>query len=511
MSENYSAATLYIILLVFLLIMQLIAGAYLSIRTGKLRELLSFRLHDRLLKRLYRTEWMAINKYHNGDIQTRLVSDVGNIVEGWTATLPGIIAMAIQLVVAFFTLWYYDATLAIFAFMLGPITLFLSWLIGRKLKRMQHEIQSAESSYRSFLLENVRHMLIIKTFQYENSSMQQMENLQQHKLNWVVKRNFFNAMTNLSIGFGYQAGFFLAFVLGAYKIARGATSFGTFTAFLQLVGHIQGPLQGLSRSLPMIIATLASVERLKEFDALQSEPGSEQYAQPIKELASINFEGVSYAYETNVPILQEISFSVKPGEIIAIVGTSGEGKTTLLRLLLALLQPREGRAFVRTSSAEELAISAATRSYFSYVPQGNTLFSGTVLDNIRIGNPDATEDAVIEAARHACAWEFITKLPLGLHTVIGDNGVGLSEGQAQRIAIARALLRPAPILLLDEATSALDLDTEVEVLERIKRLAPQKTCIAITHRLSVIDICNRVYRVRDHKLVEIENGSSTGV
>jgi ATP-binding cassette subfamily B protein len=502
-AKNYAQALAYAGFFALLLILQMLLGAYLSLKTAKTKETMSYRLQKRFLERLYRTEWIALNKYHNGDIQTRLTSDVTNIVDGWTSTLPNIISLSVQLIAAFFTLWYYDPSLAVYAFLLGPISITISWFVGRKLKKMQHQIQDAESRYRSFLTETVRNILIVKTFEHEQDSMKQVHDLQQGKLHWIMKRNRFNAATGLIIGFGYRIGFFLAFGMGAYKLSRGTTSFGTFTAFLQLVGQIQGPLEGLSRTLPLIVTTLASAERLIEFEVLEAE--SEKTASPRsrEEITSINFEDVSFSYEETNPILQNISFSVKPGEIVAIVGTSGEGKTTFLRLLLALLQPEEGNIYIRGSDYQDKVISSDTRSYFSYVPQGNTLFSGTVADNINIGRPSATEAELIAAAQTACAWDFIQSLPHGLQTIIGENGIGLSEGQAQRIAIARALLRDAPILLLDEATSALDLDTEWAVLESIKKMAPQKTCIAITHRLSVIDICDHIYRISEGKFVEL--------
>jgi ABC-type bacteriocin/lantibiotic exporter with double-glycine peptidase domain len=368
---------------------------------------------------------------------------------------------------------------------------------------MQHQIQAAESRYRSFLLESVHNMLIVKTFEHEQESLKQMEHHQHNKLHWVVKQQLVTIRTSLIMGLGYRIGFFLAFAIGAFKLSAGTTTFGTFTAFLQLVGQIQGPMEGLSRSLPNVIATLASAERLMEFEALHSEAEKTTKTVSNETMTSLNLEHVNFSYEEHMPILSDISLSIKQGEIIAFVGTTGEGKTTFLRLLLALLQPKEGEVYLYDSEHRKKNVSSDTRSYFSYVPQGNTLFSGTIAENLRIGRPTATDDELIAAVQNACAWEFIHKLPHGLQTIIGESGHGLSEGQSQRIAIARALLRPSPILLLDEATSALDLNTEWEVLQSIKKMAPQKTCIAITHRLSVIDICDRVYQLSEGKLIEL--------
>ncbi|WP_281884310.1 ABC transporter ATP-binding protein [Paenibacillus sp. YYML68] len=503
-AQSFKAAMLYVLIFAILLIMQLSLGAYLSYKGGMLKETMTHELQKSFMERLYRIEWFTLNKYHNGDIQTRLTSDVTNVVDGWVSTLPMIISLAVQLVTAFLTLWYYDPSLALYAFFLGPVSIALSWFIGRRLKKMQHQIQKAESGYRSVLLENVRHLMTVKTFEYERYSMQQVKEAQRLKLFWVAKRNLFNMTTNLIIGIGYRIGFFLAFVFGAFKLSTGTTTFGTFTAFLQLVGQIQGPMEGLARSLPHVITTITSAERLIEFEQLELEAEkSGNSFSGIDQLPALTFERVSYAYDEQKPILTDIDLTVKPGETIAIIGSSGEGKTTLLRLMLALLAPKSGQMAIVEANGNKTPITSDTRSCFSYVPQGNTLFSGTIADNIRIGHPSATEEQIVVAARSACAWDFIEKLPDGLQTVVGESGAGLSEGQAQRIAIARALVREAPILLLDEATSALDLDTEWDVLHSIKRMSPHKTCIAITHRMSVIDICDRIFRIQDGLLMEL--------
>jgi ATP-binding cassette subfamily B protein len=505
LAKGFADAVVPIVVFAALLLMQLFLGAYLTLSTGKLKETMSYTLHKQFIERLYKTEWSSLHKYHNGDIQTRLTSDVNNVVELWTSTVPMMISLFVQLVMAFATLWFYDPTLAMFAFILGPISIVISWFIGRKLKSMQHQIQGAESRYRSFLLESVHNILIVKSFEHEQHNLNQMGQYQQSKLGWVLKRNMFTVKTALVMGLGYRLGFFLSFVMGAFKLSAGTTTFGTFTAFLQLVGQIQGPIEGLSRSLPLIMTTFASAERLMEFETLHTEANKTSKVEASNEkITSLSFENISFSYEENKPILSDISLNIKAGEIIAVVGTTGEGKTTLLRLLLALLKPGEGELFVTDSHNHKRIVSSDTRSYFSYVPQGNTLFSGTIADNIRVGRPSATDNELIYTAQQACAWDFIQKLPQGLETIIGANGQGLSEGQCQRIAIARALLRQSPILLLDEATSALDLNTEWAVLQRIKETSPQRTCIAITHRLSVIDICDRVYELSEGRLVEMK-------
>lgn len=501
--KGFSEASFFIVLFAFIMFAQIFLGAYLSLNITKFKELLSYKMQKQFLNKFFNTEWQTIHKYHNGDIQTRLTSDVNSIVEVWANTFPSLVSLFVQLITAFVTLWYFDSTLALFAFLLGPITVLVSWFIGRKLKKYQHHIQTAESQYRAYLTENVHHSLVIKTFEYENKSMENIVQLQKNKYFWVLKRQMYALTTNISMGIGYRIGFFLAFGIGAFKLSMGTTSFGTFTAFIQLVGQIQGPMEGMSRSLPIIVSAAASVERLREIELLALEVKKTNKVKQM-EVKYLTLDNIRFSYEENSPILNGVTLKVNAGEIIAIVGTSGEGKTTLLRLLLNLLQPQEGTLSIYDTNKQEHILSSSTRSYFSYVPQGNTLLSGTIADNIKIGRPTATEDDIIEVAKQACAWDFIKRLPNGLNTRIGEGGSGLSEGQSQRIAIARALLRPSPILLLDEATSALDINTEWDVINSLKQMSPLKTCIAITHRLSVADICDRIFELKDGHLIELE-------
>lgn len=498
---HVSRAALFAAGLAAIFAIQLIFTALMSLKSVRLKETMNNDLQRSFMDRLYKSDWGAANKYHSGDIMTRLTSDVANITNGWVTIFPSIIAFIVQLITAFFTLFYLDRNLAMFAFLLAPVSIIISWFIGRKLKRMQHQIQAAESRYRSFLHECAQNLMIIKTFENETESSQKVRHHQQDRLFWVLKRNRFNVATHLTMGVGYRFGFFLAFVWGAYRLSLGATSFGTFTAFLQLVGQIQGPIDGLSRTLPGIIATTASVERLMEFEKLELEAEKTDLP-PIMTISALCMDHVAFYYEESRPVLIDADLRIESGNLVALVGTSGEGKTTLIRLLLALIKPQSGSVYVIRQDGEKITLSANSRGYFSYVPQGNTLFSGTISDNLRIGSPTATDEELDAAIDAACARSFIEALPQGIDTVIGERGTGLSEGQAQRLSIARALLRPTPVLLLDEATSALDMDTEWAVLQNIKNLQPPRTCIAITHRLSVFELCDHVYRLSNGRLYE---------
>lgn len=294
-------------------------------------------------------------------------------------------------------------------------------------------------------------------------------------------------------------GYLLAFGWGAVRLAQKAISYGTLTAFLQLVGQVQSPFIGLAYTLPRIIATAASVERIMELEDLEMEKPVEKL--PDRFSVEVILDEVDFSYNKEELVLEKASFDLKPGETLALIGPSGEGKTTIIRLILALLKPNRGQLFFRDDMGIDYPVNAATRDWIAYVPQGNTLFSGTIAENLKCGNPIASDDELKEAAIKACAWEFIQKLPDGLNTVLGEHGLGLSEGQAQRISIARAILRNAPVLILDEATSALDMDLEMRVLEGIKNLKPARACLVITHRLSALQMCSRVLKLKDGKII----------
>ncbi|WP_379137805.1 ABC transporter ATP-binding protein [Paenibacillus sp. sgz500958] len=501
-ATNFGESAVYLAAFALILILQLVLSSLVSLRIVRLREALNNQLQQDFMARLYRTEWGTASKYHSGDLLTHLTSDVYSISEGLVITLPNIIALIAQFGVAFITLLYYDSTLAFLAFLLGPISVVASWFIGRRLKSLQHHIQRAEGRYRSLLHESVQNLMIVKTFEYEEQSLKQIQSSQQNRLFWILKRNRFNVAADLTMGIGYRMGFFLAFLWGAYRISTGAASFGMFTAFLQLVGQIQGPLEGLARMFPVLIGLVASSERLMAFQKLESEVRQTRHSLKDTGTAGLQLNHVAYSYEAGKPVLTDVSLDILPGKLVALIGTSGEGKTTMLRILLALLKPDRGSVTLESSEEGSIHLSADTRAYFSYVPQGNTLFSGSIADNLRIGYPEASEAEIADALQAACASNFVEELPQGVNTIIGEHGAGLSEGQAQRIAIARALIRPAPILLLDEATSALDMDTEWAVLQNIRNFRPARTCIAITHRLSVFDVCDHIYRLSDGRLEE---------
>ncbi|SDI00859.1 ABC transporter ATP-binding protein [Desulfosporosinus hippei] len=490
------AAGIFAGLIIFGLLLR-IGESLLSVR---ILESFSNEMRQRVFKGLLNTEWQSLAKYHSGDLLTRMTSDVNNITNCLVNVVPGFFYLGVQLVASFLTLQHYDSKLAILAFILGPFTILFSRIWGRKLKNLQTKVQESEGSYRSYLQEALQNFIIIKSFCLEKYNQESLVRLHDQRMKWILQRNRITLAANSVMALGYWAGYFLAFGWGAVRLSQKAITFGTLTAFLQLVQQVQTPFIGLARTFPQIIAMIASAERLMELEKMPIEK-TVGYLTRLNSVG-ISFRDVTFSYNEGKLVLNRISTDILPGQLIALVGSSGEGKTTLIRLLLALLRPCEGEVCFTDPEGGCYEASAATRQWVTYVPQGNTLFSGTIADNLRSGKADATQAEMERATRRACAWGFIQELPQGLDTVIGERGHGLSEGQAQRIAIARALLKRAPVMILDEATSALDTETELNILSSIKDLGYRCTCLVITHRMSALSICSRVLRIEEGRLIE---------
>lgn len=497
---NLSYAGIATVVFGGIIIFRMVLGIGISLLSVRVQESSSNFMRQRIFKRLLATDWLPLSTYHSGDLLTRLTSDVNNIISCFVIEIPGIFALIVQLVASFVTLLYFEPKLAIIAFILGPSVVLFSRIWGRKMKDLYIKVQESESAYRSYIQEGLQNFLIIKTFQLEKLNYENLQKLHENRMKWILKRNRVSLTANNIISIGYWAGYFLAFGWGVIGLANKTVTYGTMTAFLQLVQQVQTPFMGLAKTIPQLIAMVGSSERLIELEKIAIEKTGDKV--PDLDQVGISFHEVSFAYADSKPILDRVTADILPGELVALVGPSGEGKTTLIRLILALLRPSSGEIYFTDTRGSRYEVSASTRDWLTYVPQGNTLFSGSIADNLKNGKPDATSMEMEEALRAACAWDFILELPEGVNTVIGERGLGLSEGQAQRIAIARAFLKKSPILILDEATSALDIDTEAEILRSIKDLCYHSTCLVITHRLTAIKICSRVFRIADTQVSE---------
>ncbi len=463
-------------------------------------EKFGFGIRKRVYRRILDTCWIDVSKYHTGDLMTRLTSDVGAVSDGISSTIPTIIRLVVELLVTFCTLAYYDLKLALFALLVAPIALFASVVLGRKLKYLTVKVQETESKYRSFMQESLANILIEKSFCLEDYSEQRLTQLRDERIYWVFKKNRTNMFASAAMGLSFQLGYIVAFAWGAICIANRTITYGTMTVFLQLVNRIQAPIVSLAQLVPRLISMLASAGRIIE---LQSLPREEYSGASIKQKnIGVKVDKISFGY-TDELVFDDASIDFKPGEFTAIVGKSGIGKTTLVRLIMAFTNKMKGNIEFYNDAGETMQASPDARNFIAYVPQGNTLFSGSIKDNVLMGKKDATDEEVIEALKGAAAYDFVMDFPRGIDTVIGEKGVGISEGQAQRIAIARALVKKAPFLILDEATSSLDESTELSVLEGIRKWNPSPTCLLITHRRSVLQYCDREIQIVDKKMASI--------
>ena len=450
------------------------------------------RMQQHMLDRLLRSEWRSKAAYHSGDIINRLELDVRTVVTFLTETLPSTLSTVAMFVGAFFYLLQMDTWLAIVTVAILPLFIAVSRIYVAQMRKYTRRVRNSDSQIQSILQETVQHRMLIKTLEAADAMVHRLDHAQTHLRHHVRQRTKFSIAANLFVNGGFSLGYLIAFLWGAVRMHARTITFGQMTAFLQLVYRIQGPARDLTRLAPAFVGVFTAAERLME---LQEVP-QEQQGQPLQlqPPCGLRLNDVTYIYDDGTePVISHLTFDFPPGSCTAILGETGAGKTTLVRLILALLTPKKGTAEIYSADGHLHTISPLHRCNFVYVPQGNTLLSGTVRDNLLLGNPTATEQQLHTALHLACA-DFVHSLPQGINTICSEAGGGLSEGQAQRIAIARALLRDRSIMLFDEATSALDPDTERQLLQNI--LSEQKkTVIFITHRPAVIDYCDQTLTI----------------
>ncbi|MBE6720430.1 MAG: ABC transporter ATP-binding protein [Ruminococcaceae bacterium] len=470
--------------------------------TERCRCKLEWILKQHTLESVIRKDYLSVSKIHTGELQNRMFNDVSVIADGFTTILPNIVYFVVKLIAAFAYLIIIDKFFAV-VFLVGGIAVFLfSHLFRGVIKRLHKAVQETEGKTRSFIQEALTSLLVVKSFVVEDKIAETSDELQSENYRVKMKRRFFSISANAGINLVFNIGFVFAVAFGAYRIIFTGLSYGDVTAMIQLVSQIQSPFASLSSVLPRYFTLLASAERLMELDELPDEfhenEGEIDVELAYSDLKRINFKDISFAYDRDI-ILDNTSLSIDKGDFVAIMGISGIGKSTLLKLLLGVFPVKDGSIELELDG-ECIPVDYTTRRMFSYVPQGNFILSGTIRENLTFINDDVTEEEINEAIRISCSDEFISTLPEGVETVIGERGVGLSEGQLQRLAIARSLLSNAPVVLLDEATSALDEATEKRFLENLKELRT-KTCIIVSHKKAALDICNKHVQIIDSKIV----------
>ena len=449
------------------------------------------RMQQKMLDHILNSHIEGKDKFHSGDVINRLDNDVRDVVNFLTETIPDALSVALLFLGAFTILFNMDHKLAFITVAIIPLFMILSRLYVNKMHHLTRNMRNSESRVQSLLQEAVQHRTLIKTLESNDTMMSRVSSTQNILKSDVMSRTKFSLVSNFIMNFGFASGYIIAFLWSALRMSSGTLTFGGMTAFLQLVNKIQTPARNLAKLAPEFVNVFTSAERLME---LQDNP-LEEKGQPVKirSKAGIRFTDVTYSYpSSNKNVLENFSFDFKPGSSTAIVGETGIGKTTMIKLILALLTPEKGRIEIYNDE-ETHRITSRMRCNFVYVPQGNNLLSGTIRDNLRLAKVNATEEEINGVLSTACA-EFVYNLPKGLDTYCGEHGSGLSEGQAQRIATARALLRNRSVLILDEITSALDPETEKRILDNI--LSDKKrTVIMITHKPEVAGRCDNILRL----------------
>lgn len=457
-------------------------------------------------------EWMEINKYSNGDILNRFNTDISTVSSNAVSWIPSVIIAVYRFVATFFVILHYDVVMAFIALGSAPVMLIISKSMITKQREHNKKVREMHSNLMAFEVETFYNIDTIKSFGITKRYSEKMRWWQKKNKDVTLDYNWFVVKTNVLMSVMGEIIQLVAFGYCLFRLWTHDITFGTMTLFLQQRSNLSKAFNNIVSIVPSFLNSSVSAHRIRELTELPKERRVAESSELDKFSADgfkVVFESVDFSYTEDNRVIKDSSFTACPGEIVALVGPSGEGKTTMLRLILGLICPQEGTASIVASDGSSVTLNAETRHFFSYVPQGNTMLSGTIAENMRMIKADASDEEIVEALKIACAWEFVSTKADTIYSNIGERGRGLSEGQAQRIAIARAILRDAPVLLLDEATSALDVATERRVLKNIMECRPNKTCILTTHRPSVLNMCQRVYQVSEHRVSELDKDEAS--
>ena len=500
-----------LLLLALIMIGTSLSGIILNNWTSRIVAKLSININNDVQRDLFQTvmegDWFAVSQYSNGDLLNRFNGDVSKVASDAISWIPNLILSIYRFLATFFVILHYDWIMAMIALGSAPVLLMASRVLIKKQREYGQRVREVSSDQMAFEVESFYNYDTIKSFGITEQYGEKLGYWQEKWKKLSLDYNLFTIKTNLFISILGMLVQFTAFGYCLYRLWTHSITFGTMTLFLQQRGNLTSAFNSMVGMIPTFLSGSISAHRLKELEEIPLEDCRKKtdsdMAMAVQQGLTVELKDAEYAYTQGITIISKSDLIARPGEIVALIGPSGEGKTTIIRLILGLIHPENGTTIIRSADGKELPLGADTRHLFSYVPQGNTILSGTIAENLQMVKKDATEEQMIEALKTACAWEFVQEMPGGLYATVRERGHGLSEGQAQRIAIARAVLRDAPVILLDEATSALDVATERTVLRNLVGTNTGKTCIVTTHRPSVLAMSDRVYRVVDTMVAEL--------
>ncbi len=498
------------IYLLVLVLLQITLKIFNSNMFERARAKIEIKIRTSVFESIIKKDYSEISKHHSGDLLNRLTSDVQTICDGITGLVPNVVSLLTKLISAVVIMVSLDWIFAVIFLAGGGLIAITTVFFRKYLKNIHKKAQEADGKVRSFFQESIASALVIKVFNAYRQIADKARLLQEDNYRIRIKRATISIFANTGIQMAFSLGYLFAMVLGGFRVYRGVIDIGELTAILQLVNQIQSPLSALAGVIPTFYAVIASAERIIEIenydDELEAEDDIDDRYDYYEQLKCIKFDDITFKYNRDY-IFENASATIEKGDFAAITGISGIGKSTLLKLLLGVMYPEKGTIKLVTESGER-QVDRDTRKLFSYVPQGNMLLSGTLRENITFMCEGKTDEEIERAVKLSCSDDFVSQLPDGLETVVGERGLGLSEGQIQRIAIARAILYDAPILLLDEATSALDEATEERLLKNLRGLE-NRTCIIITHKPAALNVCNKEIRI-DSKRIGILNTDGGG-
>ena len=495
-----------IIAMVGMLILSLVLSSVSSYINARISIYVNNDMQAGIFERIMDARWKELSSYPSGDLLNRFNGDVGTIASNAINWIPNLIVNIYTFIVTLVVLWRMDFGMALIAFISAPFLLGLSRFIMRRMKEYRKRVLELNSQMMSFEVETFYNFEMIKSFGIFGYYSRKLKGWQQKYKNYNLDYNKFQIKSNILLTLVSTIVSFTAFGYCLYRLWTGQIMYGDMTFFLQRRSALSSRFDNLVGTIPGMINSAVSAHRVRELMDLPREEHDPDRVTYLEERTGkgikVHVNDVTFGYDERVNVYEHSDLEVVSGEMVALMAESGGGKTTLIRLLLGMLEPDSGKVTLQSGSGEEFSVNSDLRKFFAYVPQGNTMFSGTIAENMRMVNEEAADEDVINALKTACAWEFVEHLPEGINSKLGERGRGLSEGQAQRISIARALLRNAPILLLDEATSALDRDTEERVLNNIMSSHPDRLIILSTHRPAALKLCNRIYKISGGKISE---------